>query len=190
MTLKINENKNSISGIKNDISGINNFSDKINDNETNISDNLSKLNDNTSSISDNLDKINDIENEIKIFTELYNETFIITNRETTSSSQLIFEKKINFDFSKGYFFNILTTCNYEYNTIYNFSHSYRFYNDKNEVIKREIIPHNMVSNVVKDEFKFESIDTSSLKIVIYLAGNYTYARIKLLSYSSLQFEIQ
>ena len=37
MTLKINENKNSISGIKNDISEINNFSDKINDNETNIS---------------------------------------------------------------------------------------------------------------------------------------------------------
>ena len=43
MTLKINENKNSISGIKNDISGINNFSDKINDNETNISDNLGKI---------------------------------------------------------------------------------------------------------------------------------------------------
>ena len=32
MTLKINENRNIISGIKNDISGINNFSDKINDN--------------------------------------------------------------------------------------------------------------------------------------------------------------
>ena len=33
MTLKINENKNNISGIKNDISEINNFSDKINDND-------------------------------------------------------------------------------------------------------------------------------------------------------------
>ena len=44
MTLKINENKNNITGIKNDISGINNFSDKINDNETNISDNLEKIN--------------------------------------------------------------------------------------------------------------------------------------------------
>ena len=43
MTLKINENKNSISGIKNDISEINNFSDKINDNETSsISTNLNK----------------------------------------------------------------------------------------------------------------------------------------------------
>ena len=54
MTLKINENKNSISGIKNDISEINNFSDKINDNETNISDNLSKINTNKS----DFDKIN------------------------------------------------------------------------------------------------------------------------------------
>ena len=54
MTLKINENKNSISGIKNDISGINNFSDKINDNETNISNNLEKINDNK----DNIDEIN------------------------------------------------------------------------------------------------------------------------------------
>ena len=58
MTLKINENKNSISGIKNDISEINNFSDKINDNETSISDNLSKINDNTNDIVSNLGKIN------------------------------------------------------------------------------------------------------------------------------------
>ena len=46
MTLKINENRNIISGIKNDISEINNFSDKINVNETNISSNLSKINNN------------------------------------------------------------------------------------------------------------------------------------------------
>ena len=53
INLKINENKNDISGIKNDISGINDFTGKINDNETNISDNLSKINVNTSSISTN-----------------------------------------------------------------------------------------------------------------------------------------
>ena len=64
MTLKINENKNSISGIKNDISEINNFSDKINDNENNISDNLGKINDNTSSISTNLGRINTNKSDI------------------------------------------------------------------------------------------------------------------------------
>ena len=64
MTLKINENKNNITGIKNDISGINNFSDKINDNETNISDNLGKINNDSSDISDNLGKINNNSSDI------------------------------------------------------------------------------------------------------------------------------
>ena len=53
INLKINENKNDISGIKNDISGINDFTGKINDNSSSISDNLSKINVNTSSISTN-----------------------------------------------------------------------------------------------------------------------------------------
>ena len=43
MTLKINENKNNISGIKNDISEINNFSDKIDTNTSSISSNLGKI---------------------------------------------------------------------------------------------------------------------------------------------------
>ena len=88
MTLKINENKNSISGIKNDISGINNFSDKINDNSSKINDNnddineirsnlnnikndiseinnfSDKINDNENNISNNLEKINDNDNDI------------------------------------------------------------------------------------------------------------------------------
>ena len=88
MTLKINENKNSISGLKNDISGINNFSDKINDNSSKINDNnddideirsnlnnikndiseinnfSDKINDNENNISNNLEKINDNDNDI------------------------------------------------------------------------------------------------------------------------------
>ena len=57
MTLKINENKNSISGIKNDISGINNFSNKINDNTSSISTNSEQISTNTSSISTNSEQI-------------------------------------------------------------------------------------------------------------------------------------
>ena len=88
MTLKINENKNSISGIKNDISEINNFSDKINNNSSKINDNnddideirsnlnnikndiseinnfSDKINDNENNISNNLEKINDNDNDI------------------------------------------------------------------------------------------------------------------------------
>ena len=64
MTLKINENKNNITGIKNNIFEINNFSDKINDNETNISNNLIKINDNENNISSNLSKIENNKNNI------------------------------------------------------------------------------------------------------------------------------
>ena len=88
MTLKINENKNSISGIKNDISEINNFSDKINDNETNISDNLGKINDNTNDIASNSEQINT--NTSSILTNLKqintNTLSISTNSEQISTN--------------------------------------------------------------------------------------------------------
>ena len=47
----------------------------------------------------------------------------------------------------------------------------------------------MVSNVVKNEFKFEGTeDVSSLKILIYISNNFNNKTIKLLSNSSLQFK--
>ena len=47
----------------------------------------------------------------------------------------------------------------------------------------------MISNVVKDELKFEGIgNVSSLKIEIYITGNFNNETIKLLSNSSLQFK--
>ena len=71
MTLKINENRNIISGIKNDISEINNFSDKINDNETNISSNLLKINDNDNNIDEIRTNLNNIKNDLSDFTINY-----------------------------------------------------------------------------------------------------------------------
>ena len=88
MTLKINENKNSISGIKNDISEINNFSDKINDNETNISNNSGRIITNKSAISINSDQISKNKNNIST-----NSDQIITN---TSSISTNLEKIDNF----------------------------------------------------------------------------------------------
>ena len=88
MTLKINENKNSISGIKNDISGINNFSDKINDNTSSISINLGKIITNKSAISINTDQISKNKNNIST-----NSDQISTN---TSSISTNLEKIDNF----------------------------------------------------------------------------------------------
>ena len=76
MTLKINENKNNISGIKNDISGINNFSDKINDN--------------SSDISSNLGKITNIENNLIVVNDIYNDTFDISRFSVTYKDNRIF----------------------------------------------------------------------------------------------------
>ena len=64
MTLKINENRNNISGIKNDISEINNFSDKINNISSTISINFKQINTNTGDISSNLKQINTNKNNI------------------------------------------------------------------------------------------------------------------------------
>ena len=109
MTLKINENKNNITGIKNDISGINNLG-KINDNETNISDNLGKINTNTSSISDNLGKINtntsDISNnlsKINTNTSDISDNSDLINTNTSSISNISeFILKSDKDFEKTY----------------------------------------------------------------------------------------
>ena len=81
MTLKINENKNNISGIKNDISGINNFSDKINDNTSSISTNSGRIITNKSAISINSDQISKNKNNI-----LTNSDQISTNTLSISTN--------------------------------------------------------------------------------------------------------
>ena len=88
MTLKINENKNNISGIKNDISGINNFSDKINNNTSSISTNSGRIITNKSAISINSDQISKNKNNIST-----NSDEISTN---TSSISTNLEKIDNF----------------------------------------------------------------------------------------------
>ena len=161
-------------------------------NENNIKTNLEKINENSGlidtnkrDISFNSGVISNIKNNSTIIHDgVYNETFILSNRNITTQSQIIFKKIINFDFSNNGFFNILTICNYDKK--YNFNHKYRFLND-NELLKEVIIP--MESNVVKDEFKFEGIgDISSLKIELYITDNFNNETIKLLSNSSLQFK--
>ena len=156
MALKINENKNNISGIKNDISGINNFSDKINDNENNISDNLGKINTNTSSISSNLGKINTNTNNInKINENLSNvdfnsgnkysiENFFIYNIEIEKSYNLnkdkisfsIFKYNLEDDFKKDSILEIDCRLLYGYNN-YNhiglLQHIFKLYDDNDNM---------------------------------------------------------
>ena len=156
MTLKINENKNNISGIKNDISEINNFSDKINDNTNDIASNLSKINDNTNDITSNLTKIGNNKNNIdEINYNLSNidfnsgnkysiENFFIYNIEIEKSYKLnkdktsfsIFKYNLEDDFKKDSILEIDCRLLYGYNN-YNhiglLQHIFKLYDDNDNI---------------------------------------------------------
>ena len=160
MNLKINENKNSISGIKNDISGINNFSDKIDTNTSSISSNLGKINTNTlsistnsgkidtneSNISSNLGKINDIKNDLVDFTRHYSiENIYVHNitleKEFTLNSsnpeQHVFTYNIEDDFKIDSYLEVNTNILYDYksySSIGRLSQIFRFYDEKNTLL--------------------------------------------------------
>ena len=136
MDLKINENKNNISGIKNDISEINNFSDKINDNETNISNNFLKINE----IKSDLDNINLKNNNIKSFYNL-DKIFIYDIEKSDKIVDKdnyfhIFKKEIIYDFVKDSYLEIilkLSTVLSNYVLIGYFQITCNFYDENNEL---------------------------------------------------------
>ena len=146
MTLKINENKNIISGIKNDISEINNFSNKINDNETNISDNLSKINDNDNDIDEIRSNLNNIKNDLSDFKINYSiqnlflfdiniEQNYTLNKDNPEFN--IFSYNLEDDFKSNVIleFNCKILYNYNsYNSIGHLTHIYKLYDKNNKLI--------------------------------------------------------
>ena len=181
MTLKINENKNNISGIKNDISGINNFSDKINDNKTNISDNLGKINDNENSISNNLSKIDNISEFIlksdKDFEKTYNIEPQTFRFNTNNHFFSIFEKEIEHDFIKNSLLFVKNNIYYKYDDLsddyHRCQHEYNIYDNENNLI------HKYLFN--KDTYYDENsnILNTTEEFCIYFKKNYNKIKIVL-----------
>ena len=202
MTLKINENKNNISGIKNDISGINDFSDKINDNETNISDNLGKIGTNTLSISNNLGKIETNTSSISSNTGLINTNtsdisniseFILKSDKdfektyniepqtfrfnTNNHFFSIFEKEIEHDFIKNSLLFVRNNIYYKYDDLSNdyhrCQHEYNIYDKENNLI------HKYLFN--KDTYYEENsnILNTTEEFCIYFKKNYNKIKIVL-----------
>ena len=115
MNLRINENKNDITGIKSDVSGINDFSDKINDNENNISSNLGKIGDNennissnlkiintnTNNISSNLEQITDIKSLLPA-SEIFKKTYAIENQSFKLYKNIIFFKLLEIEVENNF----------------------------------------------------------------------------------------
>ena len=146
MTLKINENKNNISGIKNDISGINNFSDKINDNETNISNNLSKINDNDNNINEIRSNLNNIKNELSDFEINYSiQNLFIYNIDVEQNYTLnkdnptfsIFSYNLEDDFKSNLILEVNCKILYNYTSYNNIGaliHVFKLYDKNNKLI--------------------------------------------------------
>ena len=171
MTLKINENKNSISVIKSDISGINNFSDKINDNETNISDNLSK--------------ITNIENNLIVVNDIYNDTFDISRFSVTYKDNRIFFRTLYSNFTTNGIIKIDAKYNYVYDENYTLRHVYRFYNNGRQ-FKRIILDHDRSSKVINDKFEIQGIDSTKIDIAIYYENNTDSKKIELVGHNTIQ----
>ena len=167
MTLKINENKNNITGIKNDISKINNFSDKINDNETNISDNKGLIETNVSNISDNLEQINDIKSLLPT-SEIFKKTYGITNQSFKFTKNIIYfkllETEIENSFNKDGKLEFDSDIYYKYDNLqrdhHRLQHEYRILDDNNNLLFKKILNKTNTSDLnfdnnimlVKDNF--------------------------------------
>ena len=181
MTLKINENKNSISGIKNDISGINNFSDKINDN--------------SSSISDNLSKINDIKSLLPT-SEIFKKTYSIKNQSFRFTKNIIYFKLLEIEIENNFKIDgkleFDSDIYYKYDNLqkdhHRLQHEYQIYDDKNNLLYKKILNKTNTSDLdfdtnimlIKDNFyvTFKN-NYNKIKIVLDLyrvyrhgAGNF------------------
>ena len=185
MTLKINENKNSISGIKSDISGINNFSDKINDNETNISSNLSKINNNDNDIDEIRSNLNNIKNELSDFEINYSiqnlflfdidvEQNYTLNKENPEFIIFSYDLKDNFKSNVILEFNCKILYNYNsYNSIGHLTHIYKLYDENNKLIyESEFLKANAGDNLSA------YLNQNDL-FYVKLNNNYTILKIKL-----------
>ena len=168
MTLKINENKNNITGIKNDISEINNFSDKINDNETNISDNLSK--------------INDIKSLLPT-SEIFKKTYSIKNQSFRFTKNIIYFKLLEIEIENNFKIDgkleFDSDIYYKYDNLqkdhHRLQHEYQIYDDKNNLLYKKILNKTNTSDLnfdnnimlVKDNF-YVTFDNNYNKITILL----------------------
>ena len=156
----------------------------INTNKSNISDNLELINTNKNNISDNLTKINTIEeNNIKIYDEVFNDTYDIINQSFNFNENKhlykLFEKVIENNMVSGeLIINNIINYKYDYleNDINRLTHLYQFYNDKNELFysitldNHDFSTSNFDENIlnINDNFCFNIDNKDKIKIVLSL----------------------
>ena len=96
---------------------------KLSEYDEKLSD-LSKIENNENNISSNLLKLNNMYIDVK--KDIYKKTFIVDNITTNSNFKPIFNKKINFKFTKTGIIKIHANYNYSYVDNNKYSHIYYF----------------------------------------------------------------
>ena len=159
---KINTNTKSISTnsgqINDNSSSISSNLGKINDNSSNISSNLKQINSNTKSISTNLEKIDNFTQYILQSGKDFEEKYIIEKQifkfNKNKHFYTMFEKEIEFDFTKNSLLFVKNHMYYKYDDLSNdyhrLQHEYNIYEDENNLI------HKYLFN--KDTYYNESLD--------------------------------
>ena len=155
LTLKLNDLIGVDKNIKNDISS---NSGKIGDNKNNISTNSNLINSNTKSISTNLEKIDNFTQYILKSGKDFEEKYIIEKQifkfDKNKHFYTMFEKEIEFEFTKNSLLFVKNNMYYKYDDLSNdyhrLQHEYNIYDDENNLI------HKYLFN--KDTYYDESLD--------------------------------
>ena len=147
LTLKLGENNKKIDDLivvdKNNKNDISTNSGQIDTNKNNISSNLLKINDNTSSISTNLKKIDNFTQYILQSGKDFEEKYIIEKQTFRFNKNkhfyTIFEKEIEYDFTKNSLLFVKNNMYYKYDNLSNdyhrLQHEYNIYDGDNLIYK-------------------------------------------------------
>ena len=161
LTLKLNENNNKIDDLigvdKNIKKDISTNTGKIGNNKNDISTNLNLINSNTLSISTNLRKIDDFTQYILQSGKDFEEKYIIEKQifrfDKNKHFYTLFEKEIEFDFTKNSLLFVKNNMYYKYDDLsndhYRLQHEYNIYDGDNLI-------HKYLFN--KDTYYDESLD--------------------------------
>ena len=188
LTLKLSENNGNISSnlskINANISDISNNHNFTQINKKKSEFNTSLIDANRDNIAANLTKINAIEeNSLKISDEVFNNQYDIVNQSFNFNENMhlykLFEKVIENNMITGELI-INTVINYKYDNLKNdlnrLTHSYQFYNDKDELFysitldNHDFSTSNFDENIlnVSDDFCFNIDNKDKIKIVLSL----------------------
>ena len=144
---KINDNENNISSnlgkINDNENNISSILPKIGDNENNISSNLTKIGDNENNISTNLEKIDNFTQYILKSGKDFEEKYIIKKQifrfNKDKHFYTIFEKEIEYNFTKNSLLFVKNNMYYKYdnlsNDYYRLQHEYNIYDGDNLIHK-------------------------------------------------------